>query len=296
VQSGNIRLLIQSFAVCLFALTPALTRVTDASAFAVPESTHVVARLWKLDASKPSDLKMIESRYLVDLSAMTVTMDKNPTSDDGLEAVKKQRSNEEAYVQLVKRFRESGITNQDEALGVAIREIEKGKGAGFQPSSQILLSPVGGHAVLSPRYGAYALVDLGTLSAGPLTERRGLEAIPMAWSPDSQFLAFPSSDSKSVIVYDVKRRVIQSTIHIGLKWPCALAWSPDMRRMVILDLVGRRLHASPLGLLEAFSGHPDFRNDLVLRVTSFTDKENRSVVLTSNLTEQSSYQYGIQWK
>jgi hypothetical protein len=296
VHSGNIGLLIRVLAVCLFVLTPVLIRVTNASAFAVPESTQVIAQLWKLDASKPSDLKMIESRYLVDLSAMTVTFDKNPTSDDGLEAGKKQRSSEEAYVRLVKRFRESGITNQDDALGVAIREIEKDKGAGYQPSSQILVSPDGGHAVLSPQFGANALVDLGILRAGPLTERRGLEAIPMAWSPDTQFLAFPSSDNKSVVVYDVKRRAIQSTIHIGLKWPCALAWSPDMRKIAILDLVGRRLHASPLGLLGAFSGHPDFRNDLVLRVTSLTDKESRSVVLTSNLTEQSFYQYGIQWK
>jgi WD40 repeat protein len=296
VQSGRIGLLIRASAAGLLVLAPALTHVTDASAVAVPESPQVVAQLWKLDASKPSDLKMIESRYLVDLSAMTVILDKQPTSDYGLETGKKQRSNEEVYVRLLKRFRESGITSQDDVLGVAIREIEKGKGAGYQPSSQILVSPDGGHAVLSPQYGAYALVDLGTLSAESLTERRGLEPVPMAWSPDSQFLAFPSSDNKSVIVYDIKRREIQSTIHSGLKDPCALAWSPDMRKMVILDLVGRRLHVSPLGLLGAFSGHPDFRNDLVLRVTNLTDNENRSVVLTSNLTEQSSYEYGIQWK
>jgi hypothetical protein len=296
VQSINIGLLNRAFAVCLFVLTPALTRVTDASALAEPESAQVVAQLWKLDASKPSDLKMVESRYLVNLSAMTVTLDGHPTSDDGLEAGKKQRSNEEVYLRLSKRFSESGIASQDDALGVAIREIEKSKGGGFQPSSQILVSPDGGHAVLSPQYGAYALVDLGTLSAGSLTERRGLESIPMVWSPDSQFLAFPSSDNKSVIVYDVKRRAIQSTIHVGLKDPCALAWSPDMRKMVILDLVGRRLHVSPLGLLGVFSGHPDFRNDLVLRVINLADNENRSVLLTSNLTEQSSYEYGIQWK
>jgi hypothetical protein len=179
VQSGNIGLLIRTFAVCLFIMTPALTRVTDASALTVPESTQVIAQLWKLDASKPSNLKMIESRYLVDLSAMTATLDKHPTSDDGLEAGKKQRSNEEVYVRLSKRFRESGIANQDDALGVAIREVKKSKGAGYQPSSQILVSPDGGHAILSPQYGAYALVDLGTLSTGSLTERRGLEPIPM---------------------------------------------------------------------------------------------------------------------
>ena len=76
-----------------------------------------------------------------------------------------QQSNEEVYIELLKRFSESGITSQDDALGVAIREIEKAKGAGSQPSSQILVSPDGAHAVLSPQYGAYALVDLGTLSA-----------------------------------------------------------------------------------------------------------------------------------
>jgi len=229
VQSGSMGLLIWRTAVGLFVLALALTQVTDASALAELESPQVVVQLWKLDASKPSDWKMIESRYLVDLSAMTVTLDKHPTSDDGLESGKRQRLNDEVYVRLSKRFRESGITNQDDALGVAIREIEKNKGAGHQPSSQILVSPDGGHVVLLPQHGAYALVDLGTLSADSLTERRGFESIPIVWSPDSQFLAFPSSDNKSVIVYDVKRRAIQSTIHIVLKDPCALAWSPDMR-------------------------------------------------------------------
>lgn len=284
------------FSIWLFGFSPAMTEVPDASARAVPESTQVVVQLWKLDASKPSDLKMIESRYLVDLSAMTVTLDKSASSDDGMEAGKKQPSNEEVYVRLEMRFRESGITNQDNDLGVAIREIEKGKGAGFQPSSQILVSPDGENAVLSPQYGPNVLVNLDTLSAGPLTERRDFEATPMAWSPDSQSLAFPSSDNKGVIVYDVKRRAIQSTILIGLKWPCALAWSPDMQKLAVLDLVGRRLHKSPLGFLEAFAGHPDFRNDLVLRVASVTGKERRLIPLTGNLTEQSSYEYGIQWE
>src|SRR5208282_1360126 len=101
---------------------------------------------------------------------------------------------------------------------------------------------------------------------------------------------------KDVIVYDVKRRAIQSTILIGLKWPCALAWSPDMKKMAVLDLVDRRLHKSPLGLLEAFAGHPDFRNDLELKVMSILGKERQSIPLTVNLTEQSSYEYGIQWE
>jgi len=296
MQFGSMGLVIRGSAVGFFILAPALTRMTDASALAEPESPHVVAQLWKLDESKPSALKMIESRYLVDLSAMTVTVDKHPTNDDGLEAGKRQLSNEGVYVRISERFRESGGTSQDDALRVAIRKIEKNRLSGYQPSSQILVSPDGRHAVLSPHYEDYVLVDLGTLSAGSFAERRGLVSIPMVWSPDSQFLAFPSSDNKSIIVYDVERRAIQSTIHIGLKDPCALAWSPDMRNMVIMDLVGRRLHVSPLGLLGAFSGHPDFRNDLVLRVTSLTDNVNRLVVLTSNLTEQSSYEYGLEWK
>jgi hypothetical protein len=284
------------FLLWLFVLSPAMTEVPERPPGVELESKQVVAQLWKLDASNPSDLKMIESRYLVDLSAMTVTLEKNPASDRGVETGKNQRSNDDVYVRLVKRFRESGITDQDSDLGVAIRAIEKGKGAGFQPSSQIHVSPDGGYAVLSPQYGPDMLVNLGTLSAGPLTGRRGLEVTPMAWSPDSQLLAFPSLDNKSVIVYDVKRRSIQSTILIGLKWPCALAWSADMRKMAVLDLVGRRLHKSPLGLLEAFAGHPDFRNDLVLRVTNVTGKERLSIPLTGNLTEQSSYEYGIQWE
>ena len=65
LQFGDTGLLIRAFAVVSFVLTPALTRVTDAAALAVPESTQVVAQLWMLDASKPSDLRMIESRYLV---------------------------------------------------------------------------------------------------------------------------------------------------------------------------------------------------------------------------------------
>ena len=296
MRSSNPAWFKRSFSVWFLVLSSGLPQLPDAAADTVPESTQIVAQLWKADTSKTSNGKMVESRYRVDLSAMTVTMDKNPTNERDREAGKQWQSSEATYGRLLNRLKETGMTNPDDPLGVAIREIEKEKSAGYLPGSQILVSPDGSHAVLSPKFGVDTLVDLDTLSAGPLPEKRALEKMPMAWSPNSQWLAFPSSDHKSVIVYDVVRRTIQSTIPISLEWPSALAWSADMRKMAILDLVGRRLKKSPLGLLAAFSGHPDFRNDLVLRVTSITGKENKTLALTSNLTEQSSYQYEIQWK
>jgi hypothetical protein len=76
----------------------------------------------------------------------------------------------------------------------------------------------------------------------------------------------------------------------------ALLWSSDMRQPAALELVNRRLHKTPFGLLIALSGHPDYRNDLVLRVYTVGGREQLSVALKSNLTEQSLYDYWIEWK
>ncbi len=76
----------------------------------------------------------------------------------------------------------------------------------------------------------------------------------------------------------------------------AIEWFPDMQKLVLISLVNRRLHKTPFGLLIAFSGHPDYRNDLILQVREIAGQEQQSVKLKSNLTEQSSYDYWIEWQ
>jgi len=270
----------------------AVATLSAAEPLSGPESTRAVAWLWTLHQSP---IEMTGSRYVVDLAGMKVTADKDPNGDYAREKGEQWNSNAEVYDRLAKSFRESRTGSSNSALGVAIGQVEHSKGSGYSPSSEILVSPDGTHAVLTPIYGAITLVDLRTLNAEVLIADPSLET-PLAWSPDSRFLGFPSSEKKGVAVYDVERHAIQTTLPITITWPCALAWSPNMRQFAILDLVGRRLHMSPLGLLGALSGHPDFRNDLVLRVMDLTDRGQRSAVLQSNLTEQSSYEYRIEWR
>jgi hypothetical protein len=63
----------------------------------------------------------------------------------------------------------------------------------------------------------------------------------------------------------------------------------------VVALMRRRLHKTPVGVLEAFSGHPDFRNDLIFQVRDLANHEQRPISLKSNLSEQNSFQYWIDW-
>jgi hypothetical protein len=254
----------------------------------------VVARLWSYDNASST---LIESRYVVDLASKTRAQEEHPPTEyRGLRGERK-RLDIAAYDQLAVQFRARVEIGASSDLSDAMSALEKSRAAGYTPGDQALVSPNGAYAVLAPVFSRPLLVNLQTLETQRLLEKSDPNHIPMAWSPDSRLLAFALSEANGqIVVYDVERHLVRSTIRANGAEVSALLWSSDLQQLVALELVNRRLHKTPLGLLIAFSGHPDYRNDLVLRLYGIAGHEQGSVALKSNLTEQSSYDYWIEWK
>lgn len=76
----------------------------------------------------------------------------------------------------------------------------------------------------------------------------------------------------------------------------ALSWSPDMQRIAAFGLHNRRMNKTPLGLLGAVAGHPEFRSDGVLTVYRFGDDASFSVVLRREISEWSTPNIEVEWK
>jgi len=281
--------LFQAVWACIFASAGLLPQILEA---ATPPK-HVIARLWSYSFSQST---LVEARYVVDLASATAAPEARPPSDYRTLRVERKRADVEAFDRLEKRIQEAGATDLDDDLAVAIKKIEKAKSWGHSPGDQLLASPDGNRAVLSPDFGEPIVVDLRTLHTQRLVNRSDPLPIPMAWSPDSNLIAFAPSEAGTIVLYDIGRRAIQSTISSQGAWVIAMEWSPDMQELALINLVNRRLHKTPKGLLESFSGHPDYRNDLVLQLLVIASQERHSVQLKSNLTEQSSYDYWIEWQ
>ena len=254
----------------------------------------VVARLWSYDNASST---LIESRYVVDLASKARAQEERPPTEYRSLRGERKRLDMAAYDQLAIQFRARGETGAGSDLSDAMTSLEKSRAAGYAPGDQLLVSPNGAYAVLAPVFSRPLMVNLQTLETQRLLEKPDSNHVPMAWSPGSRLLAFaPLEANGQIFVYDVERHVARSTIHATSSEVSALLWSPSLQQVVALELVNRRLHKSPLGLLIAFSGHPDYRNDLVLRLYDIAGHEQASVALKSNLTEQSSYDYWIEWK
>ena len=255
--------------------------------------SHVVARLCSYSATQST---LLESRYVVDLPSTLVASEAPTVGEYGPLRVERKRADAQSFDRLEARIHEAGASGGDDDLSVAMKKIEKAKSWGRSPSDQLLASPDGNRTVVRPDFGIPLVVDLRTLGTQRIVSRSDRLPIPMAWSPDSRLLAFSPSETGTIVLYNVEQRAIQSTISTQGAWVQAIAWFPDMQKLVLLNLVNRRLHKTPLGLLIASSGHPDYRNDLVLQVRAIAGEEQHSVKLKSNLTEQSSYDYWIDWQ
>jgi len=255
--------------------------------------SHVVARFWSYNFSQST---LLETRYVVDLAGPMAVSEAPSTGEYRALRLERKRADAQAFNRLEARIHETAPSGGVDDLTVAMKEIGKAKSWGKSPIDQLLASPDGNRAVLSPDFGIPLVVDLRTLRTQRLVSRLESLPIPMAWSPDSNVLAFAPSETGSIVLYNVEQSAIQSTITTQGAWVQAIEWFPDMQKLVLISLVNRRLHKTPFGLLIAFSGHPDYRNDLILQVREIAGQEQQSVKLKSNLTEQSSYDYWIEWQ
>jgi hypothetical protein len=69
-----------------------------------------------------------------------------------------------------------------------------------------------------------------------------------------------------------------------------------MQRIAAFGFQNRRMNMSPLGLLFAAAGHPEFRNDGVLELYALYDDKRWSLLLTRGISEMSSPNVEIEWK
>jgi hypothetical protein len=278
---------------CFFASVAALAQAAPGETPSGFTATHVIARLWSYS---PKASTLLETRFVVDLASTPSAAESHPTSSYSALRDSRKRADIEAYARLERRLQDAVGAERDPDLIVAIGQIQKAKAWGKSPAEQVLASPDGNRAALIPDFGAPLVVDLRTLRTHRLQNRSDPLRIPMGWSADSRLLAFAPSEAREIVLYDADLGAVKSTIDSRGTWVCGIAFSPDMREMVLMTLANRRLHKSPIGLLAAFSGHPDFRNDLVLQVRSIGNNQLRSIPLESNLTEQSSYDYWIDFQ
>jgi WD40 repeat protein len=250
---------------------------------------RIVARLWSYDAATSS---MIESRFVINSTHST---EEHPSTNYGILRAERKRADAEAYQRLLATVRRQREPIPDGELSTALEAVDAAKSYGDLPESRVLASPDGQYVALAPQFSRSVIVNTITLETHRLLDRSDLE-VPMAWSWDSQTLAFaPSETSGQIFIYDVGQHSRRSTLGGPKRLISALEWSLDNSRLASLELVNRRLHKTPFGLLIAFSGHPDFRNDLVLRVYGVTGDATAPLQLKQDLTEQSSYDYWIEW-
>jgi WD40 repeat protein len=287
-----VRVLSSVSVISSFAVVTAGAAAENYSSFTLASSppTGVIAELWIYNyKTKAFD----ETRYVVEPTTMKMAPPSHPPTDFESLRTERRRVNLETYNRLEQQLNELAASERDPVLVTGVQEIEKAKTWGRSPGDQLLISPDGHRVVLRPDMGMPVVVDLTTLHAQQLVKHSDSLDIPMAWSPDSRRLAFAPSEAREIVVYDVEQGVVESRLQ-GF-WVQAIAWSPDMRTLALITLVNRRLYKTPKGLVAAWAGHPDFRNDLILEIQTIATQEQKFVPLKSNLDEQIPSDYWIEW-
>lgn len=253
-----------------------------------------MARLWTYDGARSS---MTESRFVVSVGTAAKLAEDHPATNYALLRNERKRTDLEAYDRLLARVRNLREPLADDELSIAIGAVDKARSFGDRPEHRVLASPDGDYVALAPQFSRPVVVNTRTLETYRLLDQSDPLQLPMAWSSDSRSLAFaPSEASGQIFIYDVRQHAQQPTIEGPGRLITALQWSSDNTQLASLDLVNRRLHKTPLGLFVAGMGHPDYRNDLVLRIYTFAGRISAPVQLKRDLTEQSAYDYWIEWR
>lgn len=235
-----------------------------------------------------------ETRYIVEPTTMKMAPPSHPHTDFESLRAERRRVNVETYDRLEQKLNAVAVSERDPVLVTGVQEIEKAKTWGKSPGDQLLMSPDGHRAVLRPDRGIPVVVDLTTLHAQQIMKHSDSLDIPMAWSPDSRRLAFAPSEVREIVVYDVEQGVIESRLQ-GF-WVQAIAWSPDMRTLALITRVNRRLYKTPKGLVAAWAGHPDYRNDVILEFLTIATQQQKFVRLKSNQDEQIPSDCRLEWR
>lgn len=109
---------------------------------------------------------------------------------------------------------------------------------GAEPTKDfVTASPDGAHAVIRALRGKpLLLIDVATLNSLRLLDDGGDQTAPVAWSPDSRYVAFASAKSGEVHVYDLEQKAAIVVTRDAPPWLKALSWSPDGERIAAFGL------------------------------------------------------------
>ena len=280
-----------------FAQSDATDSVAIATAPRAPSPPSLQACMWIWDKDGAT-----EYRYAVDLDKEKVGPEKtsrtpaNQVPECAKPRVERKKRDGEAYGRIVGRLENrSGTAKVDSNLLRMVRWIEESTKSGYSRDNWIITSPDGAYAVFAAHDEPFLLIDIATLGTRVLAQP-ARRATPVAWSPDSRLVAFAPPDTDKIEIYSVKELVTVSTKAGAGPWVVALSWSPDMQRVAAFGLHNRRMNKTPLGLLAAGAGHPEFRNDGIVTVYGLSDETRLSLVLKRDISEWGSPAVEIEWK
>lgn len=246
---------------------------------------------------------LTEYHYLVDLEKRetgpetVVEIPANETTESHRIIAQMMRHNEEAYKRIAELFRnEQNSSSRSLDLSEALYWIERRSAAGYSRAYSIVASPDGTHVVHTANGEPLLLIDVKSLRTQRLIDNSGTPRTPVAWSPDSRFVAYAPPRTGKVYVYDLMEHKIVSEKSGEWQWAEALSWSPDGQQIAAFGTQNRSINKSILGRLAASVGHPEYRNDWVLHVYRIADDQNFSVVLKHQISEWGSPDPLINWK
>lgn len=244
-----------------------------------------------------------EFRYVVDLNKREVGPEtiRRTAANQAPECAKvraeRQQRDGKVYSQIAQRFNDQrGRAELDKDLVEAIQSIEDSTKAGYLRANWISASPDNSYALYTGPGKPLLLIDVATLSTRVLAKADPYLRTPAAWSADSRFVAFAPPGTDQLQIYGTEEHAVVSTKSGAGQWVEALSWSPDMQHIAAFSFQNRRMNKTPLGLLGAAAGHPEFRNDGVLDVYSVSDEKRVSLVLKRGVSEMSSPNIEFEWK
>lgn len=282
--------------ICVGCAPSAATNGSNSLAFPDEASLQICMWSWSSDGASAS-------RYVVHLNRKVVASQVDQrtapkqTPDCAHRRIEKKKHDLRTYNRLLEQFNNQAISGErDKNLVATLEWIEASTKWGASRAGALEASPDGRYAVFSTRSRPVVLINIETLSTRTLAQGHSYLDTPVAWARDSRLVALAVPDTDAITIYKIGDAALSSTKKSYGSRIGALSWSPDMQRIAAFGYQNRRMNMSPLGLLFAAAGHPEFRNDGVLEVYALNDENRWSLLLSRGISEISSANVDIEWK
>ena len=265
---------------------------------AAPKGTLLQTCMWSWGSDGAT-----ESSYVVDLDRkkMVSQVDRRTPSKKTPECahrrVERKKHDLQTYNRLLERF--SNRTTPGEhhkELAAMLEWIERSTKWGASRANAFEASPDGRYGIFSTTSRPILLIDVETLRTRVLVKGHSYLDTPIAWAPDSRVFALAAPESDEISIFRAEDAAVVAKKRTYGSRIGTLAWSSDMQQIAAFGFQNRRMNKSPLGLLFAAAGHPEFRNDGVIEIYILMDENRWSLPLAFGITEMSSPSVEIEWK